>query len=621
MGFSALASRAEAWARGLPRWAKVAACFAPMCIIGFFVVYSWINDTATDMWFFLSTGRYICENGIPYTNPFAVQDGLRIVVQQWLWDVADYKLYEALGLTGPALLSVAMCAAVVASAWAAWAEICRVRMRDVPAVPAAWGLGCALFFALPWSVARPHLFTMCALFWVVCVCERYKARGDWKTLCWLPLIMAAHMQVHMSMAWLDVAVACAEMLPEAGHGAPTREGLARFVRSRLPMLAAVAATVSVMPLNPYGVDGMMYLFNSAGAAAYKGAISEMKGLLTTGEPLSWMFAAGIVLTCLLPIFVLIFRWRHGKGKLPLGYALFGLAGALALLMRQRNGWICFLTGACLWACVTWKGGNEDMGNRASEETEEDAGERKTAGGGLPAAAGAPPQDAGEASDPCMDEADEEGKGSLGKRPEPKGNGHDGAAAAADEDSPAIGVGKAGKASGARERGKMPTFGTLLAPLALACAVLLATGLIGDAPSQSKYWNVSGDYLQPALDVIERAEGDKEATVFCTRWVDFNYLEWDGWRVLVDARPEIWEPKISGYPEHLNNEYFDVACAGNTEFDENLVRDYVKEHGCTWMIVCLENQEANPEAVSRYQGLDWAEKVYGNQLYEVYRLNP
>ena len=596
MGVSASAARAATRARRAPRWAKLAACFVPMCVIGFFVAYSWINDTATDMWFFLSTGRYICENGMPYTNPFAVQDGLGIVVQQWLWDVADYKLYEIGGLTGVCLLSVAMCACAVVSAWAAWAEICRVRMRDVAAAPAAWALGAAFFFALPWSVARPHLFTMCALFWVVCACERYKARGDWKTLCWLPLIMAAHMQVHMSMAWLDVAIACAEMLPEIGHGAPTREGLAGFVRSRLPMLAAAAAAVSVMPLNPYGVDGMMYLFNSAGAAAYKGAISEMKGLLTTGEPLSWMFAAGLALMCALPCAVAAATWAKRRARLPLGHVLFSLAGAGALLMRQRNGWICFLSGVFLWA---WAAENAGKGKASGEKDAGDGGNRggrEDAAGGLPAAAGAPPQGAGKATEDSG-----------------QATGVDGDARARE--------GEIRGKEGGEGREKPLRFGNLLAPVLVAAAVLLATGALGDAPSQSKYWNVSGDYLQPALDVIEGAEGDKGATIFCTRWVDFNYLEWEGWRVLVDARPEIWEPKISGYPEHLNNEYFDVACAGNTEFDEDLVRDYVREHGCTWMVVCLENQEANPEAVSRYQGLDWAEKVYGNQLYEVYRLDP
>lgn len=64
---------------GAARAAALFLAFVSFSVGGLFVIYPWINSTVSDLPFFLSTGKYICEQGIPYTNPFAVDEGLGIV--------------------------------------------------------------------------------------------------------------------------------------------------------------------------------------------------------------------------------------------------------------------------------------------------------------------------------------------------------------------------------------------------------------------------------------------------------------------------------------------------------------------------------------------------------------
>lgn len=51
-----------------------------MCIFAYTIFFD------NDGYFLIATGKEIVENGIPQFNPFFLEEGYRIVVQQWLWD-------------------------------------------------------------------------------------------------------------------------------------------------------------------------------------------------------------------------------------------------------------------------------------------------------------------------------------------------------------------------------------------------------------------------------------------------------------------------------------------------------------------------------------------------------
>ena len=54
----------------------------------------------SDTFFIIATGREMSKHGILYTNPFTEMEGLKIVVQQWLWCYIVYFFYNTFNNLG-----------------------------------------------------------------------------------------------------------------------------------------------------------------------------------------------------------------------------------------------------------------------------------------------------------------------------------------------------------------------------------------------------------------------------------------------------------------------------------------------------------------------------------------
>ena len=489
------------------------------CVV-FTVWYSYGESFPTDYWFFLSSGREIVENGIPRVNPFSVEPGLGIVVQQWLWDVVAYLLYSAGGFN----LALAPVCALAVSAIALALAAGRVFSGGRAALWQELGL-CSLFAAgaLPWLCARPHIVTMNLMLAVLIVCERTAQDGRERRLMLLPLAMVVEMQFHMSMAWILAFVCGVYCLPRSVpelKAVLSPAGAAAHVQERKRFILALVAMVCVMPANPYGVDGMMCLFNSIGAASYRGLIFEMRPLWVSG--VDWMVAVHLVA---FPLIAAVGAKRGGKARLDLAF-LFACCAA-AEVMQVRSGWIPCVAGAALAA--------------SSVKGESRPGREARAAAAVAFAAAA-----------------------------------------------AVGI------------------------------VLAATQAVSPLPDSGARFTMWDTYAEPLLDEAEADFGSKDAVVFCSRWVDFNYLEWRGWKVLVDARPEIWEPKVSGRPEHLNQDYFDCVYAASAG-DSEAVERYVRGRGCEYVLSFERSSEADPGYGEFLAAQGWLERMDGNGVYTLYRV--
>lgn len=47
-----------------------------------------------DGWFLLNSGRYVENFGIPYTEPFTIYKDIHFVMQQWLFALGIWEIYE-----------------------------------------------------------------------------------------------------------------------------------------------------------------------------------------------------------------------------------------------------------------------------------------------------------------------------------------------------------------------------------------------------------------------------------------------------------------------------------------------------------------------------------------------
>lgn len=308
-----------------------------------------------DLWFILSTGREIVQNGIPQLNPFAMHAGMDIVVQQWVPDVLSYLSYTYLGgMVGIGLLlSVAI------------GIMCFVMYR-LGRLFSGRKVGGETILALmipsvialsSYLSARPQVWTMIFFMIVMYLCEAYRRTRRYRYAALLPLAVFAHVNFHMSMAPFDLFIIACYAIPNIPDLWRQRR-LTRLVRKgrrndasiyaqrvkkgcvglyrgdyqRLPLLGALLVSCVAMLLNPYGLDGATYLLSSYGAAAYADYISEM-GALTV-----WNAEWGIAMVVMLVIGAMAVG-KHTSRRIDLPLTiLFAVTGVLAF-QHVRNVWL------------------------------------------------------------------------------------------------------------------------------------------------------------------------------------------------------------------------------------------------------------------------------------------
>lgn len=229
----------------------------------------------TDGWFLLTSGRVIVEYAIPRTNPFTAIAGQGIVIQQWLHDVWLYLCWKGAGYAG---VAVSVAAPAALALWAYTGTVSRLaRNARYPWAPLLIG---ALGFTLMASYLsiRPSLWTAALLFTAISSCLEWRRGADKRCLFALPVVSLLSVNLQAALWPLPAAAAACFLLPEEGEISlgETGETVLSWVRSRLPLLAAIAGMAAESLVNPYAIDGSLYVLRSLGAASYGGVILELK---------------------------------------------------------------------------------------------------------------------------------------------------------------------------------------------------------------------------------------------------------------------------------------------------------------------------------------------------------
>lgn len=229
----------------------------------------------TDGWFLLASGRVVVESGIPSTNPFTAIAGQGIVLQQWLHDAWLYLCWKVAGYVGVAV-SVAVPAAL--ALWAYTGTVSRLAQNArYPWAPLLIG---ALGFTLMASYLsiRPSLWTAALLFNTISTCLEWRRGASSRYLLALPVVSLLSVNLQAALWPLSAAAAACFLLPEEDEISLGESGetVRSWARSRLPLLAAIAGMAAVSLVNPYAIDGSLYVLRSLGAASYGGVILELK---------------------------------------------------------------------------------------------------------------------------------------------------------------------------------------------------------------------------------------------------------------------------------------------------------------------------------------------------------
>lgn len=423
-----------------------------------------------DVWFFLATGKEIVQHGIPYENPFAIHEGMGIVVQQWLLCVIIYGIYEATGFVGLGFYVLVLFALFILSLYCL-GRLLRRASGGSEVITLLMAVAVAATY--PFMTVRPHLYSMIAFVWIVFFLERYRSASDMRWLIPLPFIVILHVNIQAAMAPYDLAIVFCYAIPDVVRLFHRRQRLleAHLWRAdyrRAPLWGILVLCALALLVNPYTLDGALYLIHSLGSASQRQYIAEMKPFAPAMHPygivaLLFMFAAVGAIGV------------KGIKRIDMPLVLLLVINIILAFAYLRNLWLAVLFGAIYLFSATSTAHIRFLATV-------------------------------------------------------KGNA---------VFSAVLGV-----------------IGTGICVVSIA----LAIPSLADKPANTANTPVA------AMDYVEESGVPADNVRVFTFFNAGGYIEYRGYRVNIDPRPELWSPAITGHDKDYYLEYLDMAY-GDMFFDE------------------------------------------------------
>lgn len=196
---------------------------------------------------------------------------------------------------------------------------------------------------------RPSLWTAALLFFTISACLEWRRGADPRCLLALPFVSMLSVNLQAALWPLPAAAAACFLLPEEGEILPHGDAgaLRAWGRSRLPLLAAVAGMAAGSLVNPYFIDGSLYLLRSLGAASYGGVILELKPV--------WMMPDAALFWGV-SIFMALTSCALARRFPPRWLLAFWVASAIAGALAVRCLWITWTTSFLVVASSVAQGG-------------------------------------------------------------------------------------------------------------------------------------------------------------------------------------------------------------------------------------------------------------------------
>ena len=299
------------------------------CMVTYFVLIIQVMDN--DGWFILSNGRYILEHGIPYENPFTWVEGLDVVLQQWAYSVVVYSIYQWFKVPGIFLF----CCLLHITCMMLFCKIAKLKQVDTKTALVLSSV--MLLIGSNFLSIRPTFITVLLLLWQVCVLEQYRKDGKAWKLWQLVLISFLEINFHAAIWPFHFVMLLPYLVP------PIKNFFVKFKPkdySIKPFLIVIPLMAAVGFLNPYGIDGIKYVFLSYGKELKDAGIVELAAPSFQDSGLVFVLLLAVILWW-------IALHREEKIDAPFFYILCGTA--IMGTMHLRN-LIYAYVGILLFLC-------------------------------------------------------------------------------------------------------------------------------------------------------------------------------------------------------------------------------------------------------------------------------
>ena len=300
------------------------------------VLFIIANIPNSDTFFLIKTGEYIVENGVPYTNPFVIHENFSIIVQQWLFDVGIYYTYEILGNFGLFLfvMTAFICAVLMMYNF--------LKLFTNNTMVTKFTTFMFGFLIFGYQTARPSCVSI-ILFIILLYClEQYHRTQKTKWLFSLPILSLLQINIHSSMWPLMIVFTIPYFFPHINL--KEKFSIKKWFKDNYKILIFISFMGFCGLINPYGIDGILYVIKSYNSANSLDIIELMppKVLSVNGAVI---IVTIILLTIWLPKFFKdVFVNKINKHQDFI--RLYGLLGTLLLsVLHIRNMWFLLL-----WLC-------------------------------------------------------------------------------------------------------------------------------------------------------------------------------------------------------------------------------------------------------------------------------
>ena len=272
----------------------------------------------SDAFFLIETGRYIVKSGsFPEINPWTMHDGIKIVVQQWLCCIANYKFFDWFGYSGLTVLALIE-SVICFICFYAYARLFSVdRSNAFLKTSILWGMTYMV------TSTRPYLITISTTLLILYCLEMSRKTEKSKYAITVVFLVMFQANWQISMIIFPFLFMTLYLLSAVLNH---RDDLS------LKMSLMLAVSFGSALVNPYGVDGVLYLFKSY-TPTLNAYIQELQAPIVGGK-----FGA-LILASLLVLSYRMYRFKRDKVYLDAVYALL-LGGAIGMaIMNIRSYWM------------------------------------------------------------------------------------------------------------------------------------------------------------------------------------------------------------------------------------------------------------------------------------------
>jgi len=232
-----------------------------------------IGQFSADYYFLVATGREIVHNGIPHTNPWFVDEGLPIVIQQWLYDVYIYLL-DRLGNWS---ITVSICLMQFIFVGIAYKFLsinnrdkCKEDSRLLASILAL------LFGGFYVKSIRPEMITVILLMLQILYLEKYKQSSNKVELLKIVVLNVVEANIHSSMCIMHYAIIIAYIFPGLKK-LMDNDSLCKIGKDYIKWLMFLAVMIASSCINPYGYHIITYTLEAVLADTFDlMPISEMQ---------------------------------------------------------------------------------------------------------------------------------------------------------------------------------------------------------------------------------------------------------------------------------------------------------------------------------------------------------